>query len=686
MSEYEPSGPTKSIVPMSNFMPRIFGRRPLEVGLVVLCVFGGAMLRLSFVDRTPLWVDEAESSINALTILDHGYPTDRYLGLPLYENLLLKASPNSEEYEFADSSYSNRGMAIYHAWLPLYSIAASYMLAGIRPDQDNGAAPAAQHGSKDLLRRTVIPRLPSIFFSIIFLVSIYHLGRIISGYDTAWCLLIAAAFHESIVFFGWQARYYSATLAFSALSGLTIGNLINKGRWRDSVATAFALVLLFHTHYLSCLLLAGVLVANLPFVFRHPQWLLKLSLTGAIVALGIVPWLFWTGFFDSATHIPGVWPMLAFPQDFVFWFATRKLFVCLLALALALVLMSARLSRIPLLARVLTTAAANRRAFYFATVWFCIAYIGFLVLIPAASFYPERLSLVVAVPGYLLLALSTTLAARAMSPRFAVLLSPLMVLILLGLRWEVTPPPSAQPRHTIGAFLDLVRSVKFRPGTKLYAWPNDSLTLTYYLGLPVQSIAPVRRSFLSEYSGDIILLQMNGPYATPPLKEVRATAKKSGAELNAEEAQRIGLHIQRYGATQYLASQVADIWPPLEPTGEVVLKLAERYQEETRRKLDESQTLPQMRGLPAAPVMGERWLPLFYRFVNPENHLGNQLNYGERIRDAVAIVLPDGAVIYDCRRKRDIPLVNRDQYLDYLRAASSQERWFHGPALIAERQ
>ena len=52
------------------------------------------MLRLSFVDRTPLWVDEAdeaESSINALTILDHGYPTDRYLGLPLYEKRNWKA-------------------------------------------------------------------------------------------------------------------------------------------------------------------------------------------------------------------------------------------------------------------------------------------------------------------------------------------------------------------------------------------------------------------------------------------------------------------------------------------------------------------------------------------------------------------------------------------------------------------
>src|SRR5262245_27152644 len=94
--------------------------KALNGAVLLSCVVLGVMLRVSFVNSRPLWVDEAESGINALTILERGYPSDRYLGLPIYENVLISTTPDSEEYEFRDSSYSTRGMAIYHGWLPLY--------------------------------------------------------------------------------------------------------------------------------------------------------------------------------------------------------------------------------------------------------------------------------------------------------------------------------------------------------------------------------------------------------------------------------------------------------------------------------------------------------------------------------------------------------------------------------------
>ena len=119
-------------------------------------------------DSEQLWVDEAESSINALTILERGYPADRYLGLPIYENVLLTTSPESKEYEFKDSSYSDRGMAIYHGWLPLYSMAAALRSPGIQPDIDDGRPPAVRHTSQELTRRTVVPRIPSIVFAVLF--------------------------------------------------------------------------------------------------------------------------------------------------------------------------------------------------------------------------------------------------------------------------------------------------------------------------------------------------------------------------------------------------------------------------------------------------------------------------------------------------------------------------------------
>src|ERR1700722_16661554 len=97
-----------------------------ECILLVILVAYGMVLRSWDVGNSEFRVDEAESSINALTILEHGVPVAYYLGLPIYENTLVQPWPENAEYEFKDSSYSDRGVAVYHGWLPLYAIAASF--------------------------------------------------------------------------------------------------------------------------------------------------------------------------------------------------------------------------------------------------------------------------------------------------------------------------------------------------------------------------------------------------------------------------------------------------------------------------------------------------------------------------------------------------------------------------------
>ena len=73
-------------------------------------------------------------------------------------------------------------------------------------------------------------------------------------------------------------------------------------------------------------------------------------------------------------------------------------------------------------------------------------------------------------------------------------------------------------------------------------------------------------------------------------------------------------------------------------------------------------------------MMGTQWLPVFYRLVGPEKRIGDQLNYRDRIRNATGIVLPNGSIIFDSRRNRDVPLVDQKQYLALLHIAS-----IHGP-------
>ncbi|MGC4056390.1 MAG: hypothetical protein QM757_46930 [Paludibaculum sp.] len=147
---------------------------------MALIVLTGVWIRTLHIDKLPLWVDEAESSINAFTILQKGYPGDSYLGLPIYENTHVWLWPESREYEFRDVSYSENHLAVYHGWLPLYAIAASFALNGVQPDLDDGTR-ATKHSVEEQKRRTRAARWPSILFAAGFLLAVFAGGPALGG-------------------------------------------------------------------------------------------------------------------------------------------------------------------------------------------------------------------------------------------------------------------------------------------------------------------------------------------------------------------------------------------------------------------------------------------------------------------------------------------------------------------------
>ena len=406
--------------------------------------------------------------------------------------------------------------------------------------------------SQELTRRTIVPRVPSIVFAVVFLFSIYQLGRTVSGGDTAWSVLTAAAF-GGLAESGWQAHYYSATLALSALSALAIWKMSDRGTWRDAVGTGLALMLLFHTHWLSFLILTAVLLANVPLGLGRPRWVPKLLLTGAIAASGIVPWLYFTNFLEAARGTPMAWPLIAFPGDLVSWFVTRKAFMGAIGLILALALLPAAFPGHRFVRRVVA-AADDRRAFYFTLTWLVIAYSAFIFLSPATDFATRHLTILLAVPGYLLFAMCVVTAARTLTPRFSVVVAPLVVMAFLLARGAVTfavPRPSAP--SGVEAFIDVASRWTLEAGTKIYAWPRENLLLTYVSGLPVQSVAPVRKAFLDQYPGDVIFVETGTAYANRPLTDVRTFTSQHGVSLSVEGARQAALRIQRHGARQYSA-------------------------------------------------------------------------------------------------------------------------------------
>src|SRR5262249_27686429 len=157
-----------------------------------------------------------------------GVPVDHYLGLPLYENTLTRPWPGSAEYEFKDSSYSGRGVVVYHGWLPLYAIAASFALAGVEPDQP-AEVPRVRHTAEEMRRRTVAGRLPGVLFGGVFLVAVFFAGRELAGKAAAWAALAGGAVCTPAIYFARQARYYSAALALAACCCLAGCLLLRRG-------------------------------------------------------------------------------------------------------------------------------------------------------------------------------------------------------------------------------------------------------------------------------------------------------------------------------------------------------------------------------------------------------------------------------------------------------------------------
>ena len=416
-------------VPFGARSQRLLGE-PVVLGLVVLIA---VLLRGYHLGSPFLWVDEAESSLNALTIVADGVPGDQYLGQPLYENTLVRPWPENPEYEFRDLSYSDRGLAVYHAWLPLYSIAAAFRLAGVTPEAVRRGTPPHDASQAEMRRWTVVPRLPALLFSAVFVLAAWGLGRSMHSAPAGWSLAFAAATSNYFVWVGRQARYYSATIAGNAICGLAIWNACRRGRVSDHALVGLAIGVLFHIHSVSAVTMVALYAAAFPLWRRQPQRWLRILAVGVVSGLLVLPWAVWSGWFSQTAWIPAARHYLDVPMllrslsgSNPTGFITAGVGLAWLGLAS---LLGDRVS--DRWARPFVNKAA---AFCFASVWLAIAYLVFVTLIPAASYFENRLKLVVAVPGLLVTALVITSTSRALRPSSRLLPVAAMILMLVAAR------------------------------------------------------------------------------------------------------------------------------------------------------------------------------------------------------------------------------------------------------------
>lgn len=630
--------------------------RCLGIGLLIAL---GIALRAYELDSPPLWIDEAESTINALTILEEGVPINRYMGLPLYENTLIRPWPESEEYEFKDISYSEKGLAVYHSWLPLYSIAAALNLFGIQPDPPNEEL-VILHTAEDYRLRTIAPRIPSLVFSGLFLFLLYRTGREIYGEEVAWTALIGGAVLSRFVWFGRQARYYSATLCIATLCALAVWRAAGQGRWRDFLLLAVSLILLFHTHALSFLIACALVLAMVPFMLRTPLIVPKILSAVALSLLGTLPWVLATGVLGNALEIPKAFDYVSIPANLAALALKHKILVapCLAVLAafLAAILLGWRIPD-----RFAAPFRDRWRTFYFLGVWLAIASVTFNLVIPIASYFDRAVTLVAAAPGMLLSVTAIAALWRGFLPRFSTPLTAATLLIMLAASDRAFVAPPAQDRLNMEdwtAFDAFVRDWNLAPGTRIYCSPNNHFLLTYYFGLPVQSIAPIRKSYLENFQNDLVIIEKTKRYSSLSPERVRETAQAYGLpELSEEEVKRLQVETRSLAVRKDLQAEGAKVHPPTVEVSPFEQALVEAHKEDTRRKLALAWgAAPIFRGQEMAN-WAEWWQFFWYRFVDSESRRGKNLNYAGILPESRAWVLPSTWVIYEWDRD-GVPLMD----------------------------
>ncbi len=623
------------------------------VALISLIAIGLLLRGFSAAD-TPLWEDEAESSINAQTILLHGIPTDRFLDEPIFENILMRPWPGHEEYEFKDLSYSDKGVVVYHGWLPLYSIAGSMALFGQEPDTRPDTLKPV-HQADTLMRRTVVPRLPAILFSIVFMLVMFRLARELAGPAAGWAALVYAAVAKKNVYYGSQARYYSLTITLIAGCGWSLWRLIRRGAWRDYMVASIMWVLLFHTHLSSCLGMCIVALITLPWHKRSEHVWKKRFTAFGIVLCGTLPWVLLTGFLHSTESIPPAWQMDGFWQALISYIMQRPVELVLFftgIIAASLVWCFA--DRMP--PRVVEAFGVNRGAFALVSIWAGVMYLCYAFCMPAASFFLTRLSLMIAVPCILLASMIVGGIALLINKRWASVIAPIIVLFLLAGSGRLidtdTLNTNRQPYEHVETVIQHLNEADLPTDARIYGTPNYQLVLTYYTGLPIQSVAPIRKPYLDSYPGPIVIFD-KAIFAYPPqAEEVKRLAADAGIELSDAQANDWVSRIQSRLYREELAPHVASVLPSIEPIPDYLKPLFDRQEQSLQAVRDMlSWRIGSSLIFKGHPIRTptQWWQTFQYRFVGLEERTADNVNYADRVRSADVVVLPRGkCFVYHC--------------------------------------
>lgn len=177
---------------------------------------------------------------------------------------------------------------------------------------------------------------------------------------------------------------------------------------------------------------------------------------------------------------------------------------------------------------------------------------------------------------------------RAAAPAWGIQAAILSSLTVLAVQGFVAPERFSQGRdpgawNDVHAVVRALARMRKAVNTKWYARPSANLVLTFYTGLPIQSIAPVRREFLDSFPGTVVFIT---------------------------------------GARTELVTRTPD-----------------------SSLSDEDKDIPMLRGMTVGN-WDDWWQAFFYRYSGYEQRRGERANYVSRLQGAKAIKIEGGRTVF----------------------------------------
>jgi hypothetical protein len=300
--------------------------------------------------------------------------------------------------------------------------------------------------------------------------------------------------------------------------------------------------------------------------------------------------------------------------------------------------------------RLAAPLAQKRTAGALARGWIVIGAIGFLLLVPAPSAFFWRMSLPVQGPAIVLVAVLLASAAAWVTPKYPAWAAVAVAVAFLarpdGLFDNFRDPPRLEREPLVDA-IEFLRGQSIEQDAKLYAVPLHHFPLMFYSGLPIQSVAPVRPSFLDGYGGDVIIIDSAPRHVPIPRQTIAAAASDLKRPISADEVREWDKRLESQILLEDLSRHVAHVEPKQEPLPDFVAEAVRRARARPPRQRGDGrwQNPAMFRGFESYHK-ADFWPIFFYRFVNPAARSGDRLNYARRIRNATATVLPEGWVVY----------------------------------------